>query len=154
VISKQKSDSGSDCEPAFTDLSQAKFAAETCKNCSLWKRATRTVFGERPVLALIMLVGEQPGDREDVRGRPFVGPAGKLLDDALHTCLLGKQIRVTGNRGQFFKSLDGLNIFVTVHPSAILRSQGKETRQAEFQQFVRDLKKVVVLLDRGASKEH
>lgn len=58
-------------------------AARHCTDCDLYKRATQTVFGEGAVPATIMLVGEQPGDREDVEGRPFVGPAGRLLDKAL-----------------------------------------------------------------------
>jgi uracil-DNA glycosylase len=57
--------------------------AEDCKACDLWKTATQTVFGEGKPKATIMLVGEQPGDQEDRVGRPFVGPAGKLLDEAL-----------------------------------------------------------------------
>jgi len=60
-----------------------KKAASTCKACDLWKMATQTVFGEGASQAVIMIVGEQPGDQEDRVGRPFVGPAGKLLDDAL-----------------------------------------------------------------------
>ena len=55
----------------------------SCRACPLWKNATQTVFGEGPPDAEIMLVGEQPGDREDIEGRPFVGPAGLLLDRAL-----------------------------------------------------------------------
>jgi uracil-DNA glycosylase len=58
-------------------------AASGCKACDLWKTATQTVFGEGTSKALIMIVGEQPGDQEDRVGRPFVGPAGKLLDEAL-----------------------------------------------------------------------
>ena len=58
-------------------------AASACKACDLWKRATQTVFGEGPARSRIMLVGEQPGDQEDKAGRPFVGPAGRLLDEAL-----------------------------------------------------------------------
>jgi uracil-DNA glycosylase len=57
--------------------------AASCRACPLWKNATQTVFGEGPPDAEIMLVGEQPGDREDLSGRPFVGPAGQLLDRAL-----------------------------------------------------------------------
>jgi uracil-DNA glycosylase len=57
--------------------------AADCRNCDLWKRATQTVFGEGPARARVMLVGEQPGDEEDLSGRPFVGPAGRLLDQAL-----------------------------------------------------------------------
>ena len=58
-------------------------AASTCKACDLWKTATQTVFGEGKSKVMIMIVGEQPGDQEDRVGRPFVGPAGKLLDEAL-----------------------------------------------------------------------
>ena len=56
---------------------------DQCRNCSLWKHATQAVPGEGPVSARMMLVGEQPGDQEDLAGRPFVGPAGQLLDRAL-----------------------------------------------------------------------
>jgi DNA polymerase len=58
--------------------------AESCTNCDLYRNATQTVFGSGPVDAEIMLVGEQPGDKEDLAGEPFVGPAGKLLDRAMH----------------------------------------------------------------------
>lgn len=58
-------------------------SALTCQRCSLWQRATQAVLGEGPRDARIMLVGEQPGDEEDLRGRPFVGPAGQVLDEAL-----------------------------------------------------------------------
>ena len=57
--------------------------AAACKACPLWENATQTVFGEGPLDAEVVLVGEQPGDREDLAGRPFVGPAGQLLDRAL-----------------------------------------------------------------------
>jgi len=58
-------------------------AAKDCRGCDLWSRATQTVFGEGPRSAKVLLVGEQPGDKEDQTGHPFVGPAGRLLDDAL-----------------------------------------------------------------------
>jgi DNA polymerase len=57
--------------------------ASRCRACHLWKNATQTVFGEGPQHAQIMLVGEQPGDKEDIAGKPFVGPAGQILDRAL-----------------------------------------------------------------------
>jgi DNA polymerase len=64
----------------------ARIAAEaaSCRRCPLWANATQTVFGEGPADAAMMLVGEQPGDQEDLAGRPFVGPAGQILDRALH----------------------------------------------------------------------
>jgi DNA polymerase len=64
-------------------LPAVRRAASACQACELWARATQTVFGEGPVPARLMLVGEQPGDREDREGHPFVGPAGRLLDVAL-----------------------------------------------------------------------
>ena len=67
-----------------SSLASLRSAARDCRACDLWKHATQTVFGEGPAKATIMLVGEQPGDQEDIAGRPFVGPAGKLLDEALH----------------------------------------------------------------------
>jgi uracil-DNA glycosylase family protein len=65
------------------DLEEVREAARGCRACDLWERATQTVFGWGPVPARLMLVGEQPGDQEDVRGEPFVGPAGRILDRAL-----------------------------------------------------------------------
>jgi uracil-DNA glycosylase family protein len=65
-------------------LAQAAKAARECRACRLWERATQTVFGSGPMRAArLVLVGEQPGDREDLAGEPFVGPAGRLLDDSL-----------------------------------------------------------------------
>ena len=64
-------------------LARLRGKAADCRNCDLWKRATQTVFGSGPATARVMLVGEQPGDVEDVEGEPFVGPAGRLLREAL-----------------------------------------------------------------------
>src|SRR4051812_49475565 len=69
--------------PARQTLPALRAAASKCQGCPLYLPATQTVFGEGSVSAAVMLVGEQPGDREDLEGRPFVGPAGKLLDEAL-----------------------------------------------------------------------
>ena len=69
--------------PARPTLASLRRAAAGCRACPLWKRGTQTVFGEGAVGAKLFLVGEQPGDREDVEGRPFVGPAGRLLDICL-----------------------------------------------------------------------
>jgi uracil-DNA glycosylase family 4 len=66
-----------------TDLSHLREDAASCRRCPLWRNATQTVFGEGPASARMMLVGEQPGDREDLAGRPFIGPAGQILDQAL-----------------------------------------------------------------------
>jgi DNA polymerase len=66
-----------------TSVASLRRAARDCKACDLWKNATQTVFGEGASRAAIMFVGEQPGDQEDLAGHPFVGPAGKVLDEAL-----------------------------------------------------------------------
>jgi DNA polymerase len=69
--------------PGGVGLDGLRTAAANCRACELWKPATQTVFGEGPESARIVFVGEQPGDQEDRKGEPFVGPAGKLLDRAL-----------------------------------------------------------------------
>ena len=67
----------------MTDLARLAHDASDCRACDLWRDATQTVFGEGPADAELMLVGEQPGDKEDLAGHPFVGPAGRVLDEAL-----------------------------------------------------------------------
>lgn len=74
---------GSAPEPVDDSLDALRDAAAGCKRCDLWEPATQTVFGEGPERARIVVIGEQPGDQEDLSGRPFVGPAGKLFDRAL-----------------------------------------------------------------------
>src|SRR5437667_11984773 len=69
--------------PDTTSLSAVREAAKDCEACHLHKRATQTVFGEGPQGATMMLVGVQPGDYEDDAGKPFVGPAGNIMDQAL-----------------------------------------------------------------------
>jgi uracil-DNA glycosylase family protein len=71
--------------------------ASACRACPLWKDATQTVFGEGPQTASIMLVGEQPGDKEDLAGKPFVGPAGQMLDRALQEAGIDRpKVYITG----------------------------------------------------------
>src|SRR5215216_7985794 len=69
--------------PSKLSLPQLREAAQECEGCDLYLAATQTVFGEGTRSARVVLVGEQPGDQEDRQGRPFVGPAGRVLDDAL-----------------------------------------------------------------------
>jgi uracil-DNA glycosylase family protein len=69
--------------PSKLTIKNLQAAACKCRGCDLWERGTQTVFGEGAAHARIMLVGEQPGDKEDIAGHPFVGPAGRILDDAL-----------------------------------------------------------------------
>lgn len=75
--------SASEFVPSTRSLGELAAAAQRCRGCHLYQQATQTVFGEGPRTARVMFVGEQPGDREDIEGRPFVGPAGKLLEQAL-----------------------------------------------------------------------
>jgi len=178
-------------------------AAAGCRACDLWRDATQTVFGEGAAAAEVMMVGEQPGDREDLNGRPFVGPAGRVLDEALEAAgidrrkvyvtnavkhfkftrrgkrrihkkpnaeeiaacrpwldaelavvqprvlvclgataaqaLLGRQFRVTRQRGQFVESPLAPRVTATVHPSSILRAPDEETRRQEMKAFIEDL---------------
>jgi len=69
--------------PPTLTIPQLREAALRCQGCDLYLRATQTVFGEGARNASLMLIGEQPGDKEDAAGRPFVGPAGKILEEAL-----------------------------------------------------------------------
>jgi uracil-DNA glycosylase family protein len=202
---------------AGATLGELRRDAADCKACDLWKTATQTVFGEGAKGAVIMLVGEQPGDAEDRAGRPFVGPAGKLLDQALaqagidrrevyvtnvvkhfkwsaaergkrrihkkprdseiNACrpwldaelaavkprvlvclgasaaqsLLGKQFRVTQQRGKIVPSSLEPQVVATVHPSSILRAQDAASRQAQMEEFVRDLRFVEKIAKRAAA---
>jgi uracil-DNA glycosylase len=82
-MAKRPETSAADRIPDRPSLKNVREAARDCRACDLWKTGTQTVFGEGPTRARLMLIGEQPGDREDLEGHPFVGPAGKLLDKAL-----------------------------------------------------------------------
>jgi uracil-DNA glycosylase len=196
--------------PARPSLPKLREAAAGCKACDLWRTGTQTVFGEGSRDAQVMFVGEQPGDYEDREGRPFVGPAGQLLDRALEEAgidrrlayvtnvvkhfkwqargkrrihqkpnwaemtacrpwldaelevvkpsvlvclgataaqaLLGRDFRVTRQRGELVDSPLAPNVMATVHPSSILRADEPD-REAEMQAFVTDLLKVKALLD-------
>ena len=202
-------DTGSAAEylPATRSLQALREAAAGCRACPLWRTGTQTVFGEGAKGSEVLFVGEQPGDKEDQAGRPFVGPAGRLLDEALEEAgidrsrayvtnvvkhfkweargkrrihakpswtemmackpwleaeldavkpdvlvcmgatasqaLLGKQFRVTKERGRELESDLAPHVLATIHPSAVLRA---EDREAEFAGLVNDLKVVAGLL--------
>lgn len=89
--------------PSTTDLAQLHAAAKTCQACPLWKNASCTVFGEGPANARIVLVGEQPGDQEDRAGKPFVGPAGQLLNRALADAGIDRSSLYVTNAVKHFK---------------------------------------------------
>lgn len=149
-------------------LTALRKAAAGCQRCDLWKRGTQTVFGEGPTRARLMLVGEQPGDQEDLAGEPFVGPAGQLLRAALVEAGLDpeevyltnadkhfkwqprgkRRIHEKPNRGKFFPSTLAPLVTLTVHPSSILRAPDSAARAAARQQFVNDLKAIARKLKR------
>ena len=178
--------------------------AHDCRNCHLWADATQTVFGEGPADARILFVGEQPGDQEDLRGRPFVGPAGQLFDRALAEAgidrariyvtnavkhfkferrgkrrihqkpdyqevlacrpwlegelaavaapvvvalgataahaLIGRAVTIGRERGRFQPYPPDRHLFVTVHPSLLLRVPDERSQAAEYRRFVDELR--------------
>ncbi|KPF78288.1 DNA polymerase [alpha proteobacterium AAP81b] len=184
-------------------LAALKAEALGCQRCPLWAPATQTVFGEGPADALVMLVGEQPGDQEDLAGRPFVGPAGQLLDAALaeagidrtrayvtnavkhfkfeprgkrrihakpelpeiDACrwwldaeraalkprivvalgataaraLTGRAVTIGRERGRAIAQPDGSELWITAHPSFLLRLPDRAAAAAERMRFVADL---------------
>ncbi|HEX3443805.1 MAG TPA: UdgX family uracil-DNA binding protein [Chthoniobacterales bacterium] len=190
--------------PSGRTIPELRAAAATCKGCELWRNATQTVFGEGSERAKMVLVGEQPGDQEDLKGIPFSGPAGQILDRGLveagidreevyitnavkhfkwsprgkrrlHqkpnsreitacrpwivaeleavqpqvlVCLgataarsvLGKTTKISEHRGELLESDLSCRIFVTVHPSSILRIEDSDTRQVAMRRFVEDLR--------------
>jgi DNA polymerase len=195
--------SAADFVPPHPTLPRLREAAARCTGCPLYRRATQTVFGEGRPHARVVLVGEQPGDEEDLSGRPFVGPAGRFLDRALaeagidreqayvtnvvkhfkwesrgkrriHSkpsaaevaacrpwldaeievikptavvclgataaqALLGRQFRVSHDRGRFVPSPLARYVLATVHPSSVLRAPDDETRRRETERFIEDL---------------
>ncbi len=89
--------------PATRSLEALREAALACRACPLWERGTQTVFGEGPRGATVMLVGEQPGNEEDLAGHPFIGPAGRLLDRALAAAGLERSAVYVTNAVKHFK---------------------------------------------------
>jgi uracil-DNA glycosylase len=89
--------------PTVTSLSELRAHADQCRNCPLWRNATQTVFGEGAQTASLFFVGEQPGDQEDIAGRPFVGPAGQLLDRALEQAGIDRKQAYVTNAVKHFK---------------------------------------------------
>ncbi len=202
--------SAAELVPARPTLPRLREAAAACRACPLWENATQTVFGEGSATSHAVFVGEQPGDKEDLAGAPFVGPAGRILDDALAQAgierrdvyvtnavkhfkwqprgkrrihakptwsemaacrpwleaelavvkprvlvclgataaqaLLGREFRVTRQRGEWVESALAEYVTATIHPSAILRQQDDESRRIEMEAFVDDLRLVASVL--------
>ena len=95
--------SASDFLPRNRSLESLRQAAKSCKGCDLYLNATQTVFGDGPGHASVMLVGEQPGDIEDQKGEPFVGPAGRILDRALEDARISRDEVYVTNAVKHFK---------------------------------------------------
>jgi uracil-DNA glycosylase len=89
--------------PPRRTVASLRRAARECRGCDLWSRATQTVFGEGPAKADLFLIGEQPGDREDRAGQPFVGPAGRILDQALERAGIARERAYVTNAVKHFK---------------------------------------------------
>ncbi len=89
--------------PERRDLKSLAIAAKDCRGCPLWRPATQTVFGDGPRGAEVVLVGEQPGDQEDREGEPFVGPAGRILDDGLAAAGIDRRKAYVTNAVKHFK---------------------------------------------------
>jgi len=102
-IKKTATVSARDFLPEKCTLKTLRRAAKCCKGCDLRKNATQTIFGEGPEGANVMFVGEQPGDQEDRQGRPFVGPAGRLLDKAMIEARIPREQVYVTNAVKHFK---------------------------------------------------
>jgi len=190
--------------PPSHDLQVLRKAAPACRGCDLYQFATQVVFGEGPPDSKVVMVGEQPGDEEDQKGHPFIGPSGRLLSKAMHEAgldrekiyvtnavkhfkfiergkrrihskpsgieisacrpwleaeldsikpelvvclgataaqsLMGREFRITADRGNFFPHRWAKELVATVHPSAILRMP--ERYEEEYELFLRDLRKI------------
>lgn len=197
-------------ETAARSIDALRQQASQCRRCPLWSEATQTVFGEGPDIAELVFVGEQPGDQEDLQGRPFVGPAGRIFDAVLgeagidrtavyvtnavkhfkfeprgkrrihskpnagevQACrwwlaqeltllkpklvvalgataaqsLLEAPVAITRQRGQTIERDDGLAVFLTIHPSYILRLRDPQEAAAERTRFAEDMRAVRAIM--------
>ena len=117
--------------PASHKLSDLRAAAPACRGCELYARATQVVFGEGPPDAKIVMVGEQPGDEEDKRGHPFVGPAGRLLSTAIQEAGLNREKIYVTNAVKHFKWIERGKRRIHAKPSGIEISACKPWLAAE-----------------------
>jgi DNA polymerase len=103
AVQSRVTTSAADFLPARRTLPALRAAAAGCRGCQLYRNATQTVFGQGPVRARVVLVGEQPGHEEDLAGQPFVGPAGRLLDRALEAAVIPRSEVYVTNAVKHFK---------------------------------------------------
>lgn len=113
---------------AGISLSGSRAAADSCRGCPLWRRATQTVFGRGTAASGLMLIGEQPGDVEDREGEPFVGPAGRLLERALQAAGTSRDRVYLTNAVKHFSWEERGK--ARIHPSALLRDPDEAARRA------------------------
>ena len=201
-MSKSQKSSALPFVPATENLDELRAAAPDCRGCDLYQHATQVVFGEGPRDSKVVMIGEQPGDEEDTKGHPFIGPAGRLLSKAMQetgldrekiyvtnavkhfkftqqgkrrihakptgieisacrpwleaelgsikpeliVCLgataaqslMGREFRITNDRGKFFPHRWAKELVATIHPSAILRAMDRQ--EEEYQHFLQDLR--------------
>jgi uracil-DNA glycosylase family protein len=102
-MTRKRSNSAEDLIPEKPSLRSLRAAAADCRACDLWQTGTQTVFGEGPRRAAVLFVGEQPGNEEDLAGEPFVGPAGRLLDQALAEAGIDRSLVYLTNVVKHFK---------------------------------------------------
>jgi DNA polymerase len=102
-MAKRVGDKARTLIPIGRTVEELREESQGCRACDLWRRATQTVFGEGAARPKIMLVGEQPGNQEDLEGKPFVGPAGKLLDSALEEAGIDRSKTYVTNAVKHFK---------------------------------------------------
>lgn len=123
--------SAADWVPAAHELKALRTAAPECRGCELYRHATQIVFGEGPPDSKVVMVGEVPGDEEDRKGHPFVGPAGRLLDKALHESGLDREKIYVTNAVKHFKFVERGKRRIHEKPSAMEISACRPWLEAE-----------------------
>jgi len=130
VIRDQKT-SAAEWVPRTHDLIKLRLAAAACRGCELYQHATQVVFGDGPKDAKVVMVGEQPGDEEDRKGHPFVGPAGRLLSKAMHEAGLDREKIYVTNAVKHFKFLERGKRRIHAKPNGIEISACRPWLEAE-----------------------
>lgn len=136
-------------DAAHSALRELRAQAAGCRACPLWKDVTQTVFGEGPARARAMLVGEQPGEREDLAGHPFVGPAGRVLDRALEAAQIDRSAVFVTNGVKHFKYRMRGRRWIHQRPSAGEVSACRRWLQAEIETVAPEL-----LVTMGSTAAH
>jgi len=130
-MAKNQKASAAPWVPATPDLAQLRAAAPTCKGCDLYQHATQVVFGEGPPDSKVVMVGEQPGDEEDQKGHPFIGPSGRLLSKAMHEAGLDREKIYVTNAVKHFKFIERGKRRIHAKPTGIEVSACKPWLEAE-----------------------